>query len=1145
MYANKCGRSYFVTPETTGCSCCGSLRQRILFRYAYLLTRYSVWFCLATLFLVSCCVTISFLLFDPPDFSDPIQGFEPRGTTISKRSVAWNNLMKATGADLELSTFPVNWHEASDDDPYSSYDASDVDFYQREQPANVSEGDPELLESLGSSEDSTGASRTEIQLCGNPDPSYARIVFQPARKDESLFTLESIISMCHLESEYFTSHIQFLRSCYTGNLTCCSSWNLGVYVALLSGQDSCESITAQNVDNVLNLIMKCSHYYRTKELKPHCASYRCQNVPDECVQHDAVFNILHYLVDVDFMSAENPNNDKVKFALTLLPVYAGRDIKEIYEDNFKDVTISDGVTTVSGLYFNIKEDLFSEYLTRDALYPCLGILAVVVLMWVYIGSFFVTMMGMINIAMSLFIAYFLYVAVLRVPFFPFMNLTSIILLVGIGADDTFVFCDIWKQVSRDRTNVAQVILLIETLRHAALSMFVTSFTTASAFFVNAISSITSIRCFGIFSGLAILSNFMLSITWLPAVITFQDTYLGGLDYYFESTLNESGRGRLRYACRIMRKKISEWSRIFFEKVLPFIVIKGRYGWLLFCGCIMLGGFCTIFVYPKLHLPTSPQFQLFQSSHPFERYDFYFKNEFWFEKTQSGSVYGSLPVIVVWGVKDVDNGNLFDPNERGSLVLKEDFDITHPASQVWLLQFCQNLRNQTFLKASKEWHIENCFIETLKYWMEFRDCADINMAPCCRNATFPYDPQLFQYCLEMAVYDLHQEYPMFFDKKKPGPRFSAADNSVSALIVAFSSTSSFSYVYEDMKLFVEKVQGWVTDQLKGAPASMEGGWFTSDLDFYDLQDHLASGTPLALGLSVIIATVVLFLTTQNLLISFFAILSISGALCATIGTLVLLGWQLNILESVILSVAVGLAIDFTVHYGVAYCVSPDKDQESRVVFALSRMGAAIAMAALTTFIAGAMMLPASILSYTQMGTFLMLIMTFSWLFSTFFFQSICRICGPQGTSKHLNQICVCCQNESVHMFQRYNRGVAPVAGYNFQDMCNVSSSYQSSSSSADSAQETEASPFATSYPSTEMGQCANDSLEYPSYSDTMNTYLSKTPANCGMYDTEVKYKGGQYVSNLVPSTQEFTREKESKPALLPNSDPNIPDIWLKR
>lgn len=193
-----------------------------------------------------------------------------------------------------------------------------------------------------------------------------------------------------------------------------------------------------------------------------------------------------------------------------------------------------------------------------------------------------------------------------------------------------------------------------------------------------------------------------------------------------------------------------------------------------------------------------------------------------------------------------------------------------------------------------------------------------------------------------------------------------------------------------------MDAWITEELRYAPAGLSHGWFISNLEFYDLQDSLSDGTLVAMALSVAVAFSVMLLTTWNVIISLYAIVSIAGTIFVTVGSLVLLGWELNVLESVTISVAVGLSVDFAVHYGVAYRLAPEPDREGKVIFSLSRMGSAIAMAALTTFVAGAMMMPSTVLAYTQLGTFLMLIMCISWAFATFFFQCMCRCLGPQGT-----------------------------------------------------------------------------------------------------------------------------------------------------
>lgn len=244
-------------------------------------------------------------------------------------------------------------------------------------------------------------------------------------------------------------------------------------------------------------------------------------------------------------------------------------------------------------------------------------------------------------------------------------------------------------------------------------------------------------------------------------------------------------------------------------------------------------------------------------------------------------------------------------------------------------------------------------------------------------------------------ELERSTGYHLDSKTPGPRFDLNDT-IRAVVLEFQSTYLFTLAYEKMHQFYKEVDAWISNELSSAPEGLSNGWFVSNLEFYDLQDSLSDGTLIAMGLSVAVAFSVMLLTTWNIIISLYAIVSIAGTIFVTVGSLVLLGWELNVLESVTISVAVGLSVDFAVHYGVAYRLAPDPDREGKVIFSLSRMGSAIAMAALTTFVAGAMMMPSTVLAYTQLGTFMMLIMCISWAFATFFFQCMCRCLGPQGT-----------------------------------------------------------------------------------------------------------------------------------------------------
>ena len=176
--------------------------------------------------------------------------------------------------------------------------------------------------------------------------------------------------------------------------------------------------------------------------------------------------------------------------------------------------------------------------------------------------------------------------------------------------------------------------------------------------------------------------------------------------------------------------------------------------------------------------------------------------------------------------------------------------------------------------------------------------------------------------------------------------------------------------------------------------MRNGWFTSYLSFYDVQKSLSYGTAIAVAVAVSVCLAVLLLTTLNFVVSLLAIISVGAVMVTTLAALVLLGWRLNVLESVTVSVAIGLAIDLTLHYGVAYRLSPQQDRDSAVTWAAGRLGSPVCMAALTSIGAGAAMLPARVLAYVHVGTFLTILTASSYTYSTFFYLPLLRICGPQ-------------------------------------------------------------------------------------------------------------------------------------------------------
>lgn len=940
--------------------------------------------------LIVVCALVGILVPDLPDFSNPLQGFEPRGTAIGQRLVTWNNMVKNTGYKATLANYPFKYADeqakSHQDDRWSE------DYFDRKK--RQAEWD--------FSKDSF--------FCDVPGDSYSRIVFASA-EGKNLWNIQAIKSMCNFDNTRVRSHPQYLDLCQrTTAASCCPSWTLGNYIAVLTNKSSCQKITERDVSHTLKILRSCAKYYHNGTLGPECwdmntrkKDLKCGNVPRKCTKYNAVYQIFHFLVDKDFLNPKNTDSlsPNLKYSMLFSPTEKGETMMNIYLDNFENWNSSDGITTVTGIEFGIKHNLFQDYLLTDTMYPIIAILIVLVVMCVYTRSMFITLMTMFAIISSLIVSYFLYRVVFSFDFFPFMNLTALIILVGIGADDAFVLCDVWNYTKIDKPNSELSETVSVTLQHAALSMFVTSFTTAAAFYANYVSNITAIRCFGVYAGTAILVNYILMVTWLPAVVVLHERYLVNL-FTCSRSQHHQMDGTVRFwtsLCQMVNRcllAISEASRIFFEKVLPCVVIKLRYLWLLWFLAMTVGGVYVVCVNPKMKLPSLElsEFQVFRSSHPFERYDAEYKKLFMFERVNHGEDL-HMPITIIWGVTPTDNGDPLNPKNKGKLTLDTTLNIASPASQVWILNFCQKLRNQSFVFQSEEQDFTSCFMETFKQWMENQDCDDAPVYPCCSQSTFPYRQDVFELCIKRAIMELDRSTIYHLDSKTPGPRFDINDT-IRAIVLEFQSTYHFTLAYEKMHQFYKEVDLWIQEELREAPEGLSYGWFVSNLEFYDLQDSLSGGTLIAMALSVVVAFSVMLLTTWNIVISLYAIISIAGTIFVTVGSLVLLGWELNVLESVTISVAVGLSVDFAVHYGVAYRLAPEPDREGKVIFSLSRMGSAIAMAALTTFVAGAMMMPSTVLAYTQLGTFLMLIMCISWAFATFFFQCMCRCLGPQGT-----------------------------------------------------------------------------------------------------------------------------------------------------
>lgn len=152
-------------------------------------------------------------------------------------------------------------------------------------------------------------------------------------------------------------------------------------------------------------------------------------------------------------------------------------------DKFDRAYESDVVT---GVYDTQYED-FVGYTADDALIMDMSLalgsaLVTGVAILVHTRSPWLTIIGLCQIILSFPLAFFVYSLIARLEFFPFLNFIGVFVVFALGADDIFVAVDKWKNARLEHRHATTAEIATVALPDAALSMLLTSVTTAVAFF---------------------------------------------------------------------------------------------------------------------------------------------------------------------------------------------------------------------------------------------------------------------------------------------------------------------------------------------------------------------------------------------------------------------------------------------------------------------------------------------------------------------------------------------------------------------------------------------------------------------------------------------------------------------------------------
>ena len=365
---------------------------------------------------------------------------------------------------------------------------------------------------------------------------------------------------------------------------------------------------------------------------------------------------------------------------------------------------------------------------------------------------------MLQIILSLPVAFFVYNVIFGINYFMQMHVLAIFLVLGIGADDMFVFTDAFKQSGRPGVlppakdgEDAALARLCYAFNRAVFAVFNTSFTTSVAFLATGISPVMPISSFGIFAATAILVNYVFCITLTPACVlvhhynrkkTCAEACMcccaahprgQGGDGFSDGAIAPGGSGAKQggaaaaaaaaaadetggalaqggaggaggAAAGSETGKLDKWfETVYTPKFLAtFGDNESATTWKRPVPLAVLAAMSAYFagsLYAAMQL-TAPveQEQWFAETHMFQRFVSQGREDFTFG---AASQYNQIDMV--WGVAGLDRAgfNRYEPDiNRGTPVYDAAFDLADPAARAHVAATCQALRDHVCAVARR-------------------------------------------------------------------------------------------------------------------------------------------------------------------------------------------------------------------------------------------------------------------------------------------------------------------------------------------------------------------------------------------------------------------------------------------------------------
>lgn len=668
----------------------------------------------------------------------------------------------------------------------------------------------------------------------------------------------------------------------------------------------------------------------------------------------------------------------------------------------------DRATKDQSYYFmsNLIDDAILKIILKDSKFALLSM--AFIFLWIrrVTRSWFLATVGFFEILFSITLSWFIFKVVLRFDFFPPQNALAFFIVAAIGADDIFIFMDAYNESKYESNILADMeTRMTWVFQRTATSMLSTSATTIIAFILSAFTSpLPSVKSFGIFTAMVVLLDYLLVISlFFTSVVIYHDRFEDSSAF---GCCFPCGKLKLTSTERA-KNFVVQWGRpnsmtSFFEKKVAPAVQK------ICVQLLLIGGIITWIAFALQYAirigATQQAEQVLNDAHPIQKSFTILNTAF---PTANDDV--RLKIYYAWGVDEVnqDGVNLLrDPTYYGKARFVDSFEFNKQC-QTQLASFCYALRTNSeydgLIKRRNGVGDLNCFVEEFAAYSilgNLNDC-DYVRSGLWRTENWqvaPADlPRIMEgFLKENSCFDESGRYSMVESVYASELGWDGSSMRYAAISARTEILTPFGIFPESVTRKEYEKFAMIADSLgKQVSEFCYGDVIMTDLDrkfvFMNNQAIYAKAALNNSLLGIAIAFGAILLKTYVFHLAMFTSITIACVLISVVGIMVVLGWELGTMESILVGILSGFSVDYIIHLAQEY-KSSEGETEKRVRETFRKLGSSLLNGMLTSVFASLPLICLCQLQFfVKFGIFFVLTIMFAWFFANFFLMTMLASC----------------------------------------------------------------------------------------------------------------------------------------------------------